>query len=437
MTLPTVTFSGLASPFDAGALIDGLMEAERIPLLNMQSRRAGFQQKDEAWQSVNVRLSALRSAYHALDLTGFALASSSNEAAAGATVTGTPGPGSVAFTIDRLAASHQMVSGVFADPDSAAGAGDLTITVDGVDHIVTADAATTFTELAASVNALDAGVTATVLEVDAGSYRLLLTADTSGDASVFTATSGIAGLGSISVIQAGVDAQISIGSLTIERAENTITDLLPGVTIDLKAVSATPVVITAQRDLESAADAMAALVDELNQTLTTLGDLTRYNSVTETAAILMGDSTARGLIASLRNAVSGSVGGPSGTLIPAAVGISITRSGTFEFDRSAFEAALSSDFEGTAALFDDTVLPALDAVLDGAEGAAGSIARARDRWQAQIELMDDRIEQFEDRLDRREAALIRQFAAVDQALGMLSTQSSWLTQQIEALGGNG
>lgn len=72
----------------------------------------------------------------------------------------------------------------------------------------------------------------------------------------------------------------------------------------------------------------------------------------------------------------------------------------------------------------------LTAALDLAEGAGGAIDRARDRWQNQIDLIDDRIDVFEDRIERKEALLIRQFAALETAMAALTAQANFLSSQL-------
>jgi flagellar hook-associated protein 2 len=56
----------------------------------------------------------------------------------------------------------------------------------------------------------------------------------------------------------------------------------------------------------------------------------------------------------------------------------------------------------------------------------GVVDRARDRWDAQIELLKDRIEQFEDRLESREVALRRQYSALESTLARLNSASASL-----------
>jgi flagellar hook-associated protein 2 len=438
MTLPSISFSGIATPFDVNEVIDQLMAVERIPLQQLQARRATYEAKDTAWVSINTRLSALRSSLNDLDggLDGFLTASTSSEAVT-ASVTGASAPGSISFTVDQLAAAHVLISsGTFASGDELTGAGEFTLDLgDGEPLTVPTDETTTYSQLAASITALDAGVTATVLQTGDDQFQLLLASQTMGDEAAFTASSTLAGLGSFSAIQTGADAQISIGSLTIERNSNTVSDLLPGVTINLVATTEAPVSVTASRDPVAAADAVEALVTELNATLEELNTATRYNVDTESGGALVGDSTARGIVSDLRNAVSGAIGGTEGTLIPAAVGISITRTGTFIFDRAAFEGVLAGDFASVEALMSDEVFTRLDEALDAAEGVDGSVARARDRWQASMEDLDGQIERWEDRLDSREGRLIRQFAALDSTLAALSSQSNWLAAQLASFSG--
>ena len=435
MTVPSISFSGLATPFDANAVIDQLLAAERIPMLQLQARRAEYEAKDQAWVEINTRLSALRSALDDIGrIGGMVTAASSNEAAVTASAALGAAPGSLSFTVDRLAATHQMASvAAFADPEAAVGAGDLTITVGGEDFVFAAGTETTYQELAAGITGLGAGVSASVIEVDEGSYRLLVTATATGEAAEFTVASTIAGFDTFEITQQAADAQLSIGGLTIERSSNTVTDLLPGVTVHLVAETDQPVTVTATRDEAAIADAVEELVTQLNAVIDTIADATRYDSESGAAGILVGDATARTLLADLRSALSGAVGGTSTTLVPSAIGISIDRTGSFVFDRGALEQALATDYDNVAGLLNGDVGDRLDTALDLAEGIDGSVARARDRWQASIDDLDDRIDAWEDRLDMREALLIRQFAALDTALATLNAQSQWLTQQLATL----
>ncbi len=624
-----MNIGGLASGLDTNNIISELMQVERIPIDQLEARKAGYQAKDAAWQQISSRFAAIRTALDAVkdasDLSGFVSAASSDESVATVSVTGNAQPGTSTFTVDALAAAHQVVSTTdFSSADALVGAGDFTLTVGGVDTTITTDATTTLAELAQQINAADVGVSAAVLQVDSTTFKLSLTSTDTGAAAQFATSSTITTLGSTTVVQQAGDAQITIGSgagaLTLSRSSNTITDLVPGVSIELKGTSAAPITISVDRDTAAAADAIQALVDEVNTTLTTLGSYMDYDADTDQAGALLGDSTARSLVDQLRSSISGTI--LSGEAYPTAssIGITINRDGTFDVDSTKLQDALDTDFDavvdllvrsgsatdgrvtfvsstsgtisstyavqitqaatapsatssiyaapaadstfqitvgsttvdvsvatgdpiattvaninaaltaagvttltasaivnagndylqldhtsyGSGATFTVTgdpfglagtytgidvagtiggqaatgsgryltadagdpsglklsisataadvsgaggtldlgtvtysegVFGALDAVVDEAEGTFGAIARAQDRWQSQIDLIDDRIADMEDRLDRKEALLVKQFSALETAMAQLTAQANWLASQLGSLAG--
>nr|MBO2500728.1 hypothetical protein [Acidimicrobiia bacterium] len=250
----TSYIGGLASGLDTASMIKQLMEVERLPILNLQSNRQKLVAKDDAWRDIATRLSSLRTSLDALasasDLDRYITASSSNEQRAVATVTGNALPQTLSFTIDQLATRHEIIStGGFASDDALVGAGTFTIEIGGQTHSVTTDTETTLAQLATRINELGVGVTASVFYVDGSTAKLRLVSKDTGEAAVFTAYGDQAGLASTEVIRAGQDAQLTMGALTITRSSNTISDLVPGVTVDLRSAGPEEVTITIGRDV--------------------------------------------------------------------------------------------------------------------------------------------------------------------------------------------
>ncbi|MFV1990859.1 MAG: flagellar filament capping protein FliD, partial [Acidimicrobiales bacterium] len=68
----------------------------------------------------------------------------------------------------------------------------------------------------------------------------------------------------------------------------------------------------------------------------------------------------------------------------------------------------------------------LSEVIGFWEGTDGTLARAQDRWEEEIDTYDDRIADFELRLEKREKTLRRQFTSMETALSNLQGQSSYL-----------
>lgn len=361
MGLPIFNIGGLASGLDTASMIDALIEVEQIPVQQLEARQAEYQAKDSAWQTVSTRFSAIRSALDAIDsesdLNKLVTAASSDDTVVLATPTGSAVPGSITFVVDALAANHQVASDTnFTGGDALVGAGTFTITKGGTDHVVTATASTTLSEMAQEINALDIGVTASIVSIDGTNSKLVMSSDNSGLANTFTTSSTIAGLSSTSIVQQGADAQLTVGSgpgaLTITRATNTITDLVDGVTLDIKQTSATPVTITTGRDLDATVEKVSELVTAINSALSTLADYTRYDATSDTAGVLVGDAAARDLAFQLRSALSSVVNEQSGDYaVPSAIGISLNRSGTFDFNETKLREALEADWDAVAGLF--------------------------------------------------------------------------------------
>ncbi len=361
MTLPLFSIGGLASGLDTNNIVSQLIQIERIPINQLEYRKAFYQERQQAWDSIATRISALREQEQKLDTAddwkAFSLASSSNPDAVGVTVTGTPATGTTSFTVDQLAAAHQVAAtGTFAASTDLVGAGTFTLTVGGTNYDITTTSTTTIGELVDQINGLDVGVSATLLQVTSGQNRLVLTSETTGQASAFTVTADQASLGTFDVVQQGQDAQLTIGSgagaITVNRSSNVIGDLIAGVELTLSATTTAPVTVGVERDLDAAVEAVRGLVDELNSTLSLLDDLTAYNVETNQSGPLTGDSSARDLELSLRSKLTGVVPGLSGTYtFASSVGISIDRTGTFVFDETKFRAALDDDFDAVSALF--------------------------------------------------------------------------------------
>ncbi len=359
MAIPLFNIGGLASGLDTNSIITSILDVERIPIQQLESRKYDHQVEDNAWQAINTRYSAIRSALNDLDSAGdfnkLALASSSNDDAVAVSVTGAPTTGTTSFTVDQLAANHQLASNTdFLGTDALVGAGDFIITKGGEDHTFTTTVDTTVAQLASDINSLDIGVTASVISVDGTDYKLILSSDATGDANTFTTSGTVASLGTMDTIQQGLDAQVTIGSgvsaLTLSRSSNTITDLVPGMTIDLKQTTTGSVTVSSQRDVAGTVDAVKSLMDEINSTLGTIADATRYSPDSETAGPLVGSSTARSLATSLRSAISAAVKSGSDYPVASAVGISLNRDGTFDVDESKLQAALEADYDAVVDL---------------------------------------------------------------------------------------
>jgi flagellar hook-associated protein 2 len=128
--------------------------------------------------------------------------------------------------------------------------------------------------------------------------------------------------------------------------------------------------------------------------------------------------------------VIGTIGGfattGSGTILTGAAGTPIE--------------GLLVGYDGTAAgaigdiTFSRGVATRLEIAADRLLGSdAGSIKSLIDRINGSSTSLEDRIETFEARIERRRQSLIRRFTAMEQAMAIAQSQSSWLEAQIAQL----
>lgn len=354
------TLSGLVSGLDTASIIDGLMRIERIPLQSMRTRQQDSQERIDAFSRISTKLSGVREANDGLvELSAFkelSSATSSSEAVT-AEVSGAPNAGTVSFTVDQLAGAHQASSTeTYGSLNSTVGAGVVSLTIGGETTDITTTEGTSISDLASSINNLDLGVGASVLQLSDSSYKLVLTAEETGEDSVFTMSSTATGLTGLDTLQAGQDAVLTLGSgasaLTIERSSNDIDDLIDGVDLTLTSTTTDPVTISTGRDVEKAAETITAYVDAVNAAINTAKTESLAAADEDARGTLAGDATVRRLIGDLQASLSAPVENLNGTYsFASSIGVEINSDGTFDVDADALKDALEEDFDAVANLF--------------------------------------------------------------------------------------
>ena len=307
--------------------------------------------------------------------------------------------------------------------------------------LVRTDATTTAAQLAAELSTAGSPVSATVVDTRDGSAapaRLVLTAASTGSAGALTLTSsGLAVLESgLSTVRPAVDAQVEMGGLTVTRSSNTITDLLPGVTLGLvkaaPAGSTTETMVTVGRDVPGLVTKTKSLVDAANALLSAVQTQTRQGSNGAKGGPLASDSSARTLASSLFTSLSTTTGtGDTKTLQQ--MGITVTRSGTLSLDEAALTKAVGADPDGVGQLLSAAAKKLADAAKRDGTGD-GFVVRAKEAAGLDATRRQEQMDAMDARLDTVEARYRRQFSQLDVMMSSLRTQAARLSAQIGGLG---
>ena len=118
---------------------------------------------------------------------------------------------------------------------------------------------------------------------------------------------------------------------------------------------------------------------------------------------------------------------------PSEIGISITKSGTLEFDAEKFAAALAKDPAGTMKTVQEISGRIASAAATASDKYDGTLTATVTSQQSQVRTMGLEISDWDLRLNAKRTSLERTYTAMESRLGELKTQSAWLTSQIASL----
>jgi flagellar hook-associated protein 2 len=439
----TSSVSGLVSGLDTASIVSSLMQIEAQPQTLLKTQLTSQQSVVSSLQGLNAKLASL--ATKAGDLakasawSTYTATSSSTAVTASAGTTATAG--SLNLTVQRTAAAHQLSFATTAAATDVVTTGPtVTLTKHDGTQVPVDTGDGSLAGLVKGINAAGAGVTATMLRLDGGSYRLQVRSDTTGEASDFTLTNSDGGalLGGAAVT-AGQDAEITVGADTIHSATNTFGGLTTGldVTIADGTQAGTTATVTVARDATAAQTALQGLVDAANDILTTIDGLTAYDSTTKKSGVLSGDATVRALRGQVLDTVTRAADGSS----MAAVGVQTDRDGKITFDTTAFAKAYATNPSMVATKLGATAkdsVPGFAARLATMAGHAsnstdGTLTSSIMGRQSSVTSLQKQIDDWDVRLAARQDSLNKQYAALEVALGKLQDQSSWLSGQIASL----
>jgi len=431
-----LSIDGLISGQDTTTLINNLIAVEAIPQTLLKGKVSAAQNYTTAVQGLNTKVAALSdSATAASKPASYDLytATSSSSQVTATTSTGAAA-GVLDITVGRLAQNQVTVTG----PLTAWPEATLTLTDAAGKATVLTPASSSLDDVVTAVNAAGLGITATKVAVGADGFRVQFTSAAPGAAASFTLTGGTV---PTTQVKAAQDAQVTLwaGSTaeqTITSGTNTFTNLLPGLDVSVTAVSTTPVTLTVTRDDAAITKIAGGLVSSLNDIFAVITNRSAVSTTTDstgktvtTAGLFAGDGTIRTVNQNLLTAASMPVDGRS----PSEIGISITKSGTLEFDAEKFAAALAKDPAGVMKTVQEISGRVASAAATASDKYDGTLTTTVTSQQSQVRTMGLEISDWDLRLTAKRSSLERVYTAMESRLGELKTQSSWLTSQINSL----
>lgn len=456
--MASIISSGIGSGLDIAGIVQGLVAAEGQPVeTRIAQKEAKAQAKLSAFGSLKSALSSLRDKLDAMKtLDGFISrkAASSNEDIFTATATGDAYPATYDIEVVQLAQFQRLTSGAFGGSDAVVGTGTLTVTVGGEQmNLAVTSENNSLAGIRDAINSAsdNPGVSATIVNADAGSY-LILTSDTTGAANTITVTQtggdgGLAaleydpgqGLNSLTETVAAQDAQIRIDGFDVVSSTNSFSGAIDGVDIDVIAESGGATdPLTVSNDETQARNLVRDFVDSYNALISNVDALTAFNAESNRGGPLLGDATVRGIRDQIRRELSVNVSDPASLATSLSdIGVETQLDGSLKVNDERLSEVLEQDFARFGEVFSasDGFAVRLFDLTDGFLKSDGILDARTQGLETQIEgLNEDRVS-LNERLASLETRLLRQFNALDSLLAQLNSTSNFLTQQLSNLPG--
>jgi flagellar hook-associated protein 2 len=446
---------------DVNGLVSQLMQIERQPLVRLERRETQIQSRLSALGRITGALSSLDSALNTLGRAATFSAGkvTVNGEGLAAAASGTPSPGRYAVAVTRLARVQSSASARVATATTDIGSGTLTLrNADGstVLGTFTVGGGTpgTLTALRDQINAADIGVRASLIG-DASQVRLVLNSEDTGAAHGFNVETdaGLAAL-AFDTKQTAQDAQFSVNGLALTSPSNTVRDAIEGVVLTLAkeppagSPPGTTVAgeVAVATDSEAIAAAVRDFVKSYNDVEKLIGELTKFDPNTNTAAILNGESVLRRVQGDLRVLLRGqqSAAAPGALTRLADVGITFQADGQLKLDEkklsdlaAADPAKLSQLFAATATVeAEQGFAVRLRAKVKSFIEPSGALEARQSGLRASIRLLDQQQERMEARLALIQERLTRQYSRLDALMSTSQSQSNALANALAGLPSN-
>lgn len=458
------------SGVDSAGLVSSLVQAQFAAKSAQLSARSDTLTAQIS--GVSTLKSTVTTFYNALDslVKGGTLASqpvsSNTVAVTAATVTGaTLGAVNSKITVNALATAQTAVSAKITSASPAIDSGTMTLKVGswqqqadgsyalnqvGSSVAITIDSSNnSLSGIAAAINAKTGatGVSASVVtDADGGAY--LSIKGNTGTASAFQLTaddsstnltrfnvqrSDSTNANGTNIVQQAGNAQLTIDGVSVQRASNTVTDLVPGVSLSLNATGTTTLsksqptsaLLTAVNDFVASYNEVIAAVKQQTDPIT---------------GNLRADPAAQSLLRSLqgltsKTLLSGAASGTPATL--GAIGVRTNRDGTLEVDNSTLTSALSRNPDAVESMFayrlvgSDGVYGALRGIRDDAISTVyGLGASTKNYSEAQTALAKQQ-DDISTKSDAMKNRLTQQFAAMDARVNAYKSTQAFMKQQVD------
>lgn len=447
-----IKISGLASGLPPN-LVEQVIEAERQPVKKMQEDKTKIEDKVKLVGDFETKINDISKSMSTLiGRRGFVdkqFTSGFPDIISGTLDPELAEPGEYTLEVEQLARKPSVVSNGFPDKnETSIGVGYIRFnTAEGKKDVYFSDENSTLEKLAGTINNAGVGVVATVVndrsdKVD--SYKIELAGAKTGDDNEveFPVVYALDGDRDFQFVESNkaLNAKYKLDGHSFENASNEISDLLPGVVLDLKqAKSGQPVRIGISENYDKISDKMKSFVEAYNAALAFIqsqNKLVESKGGLKRLGPLGGDSMLRLTQGRMQSVIQDLQITDSDIKRVIELGVEFNRNGTLEFNQDKFKKILTENPQRVVKflrgnLVDVGFIPNLTNKLKSlTTPGSGAVSTRKQNFQDRANQVDQRIDRKEKSLEKREEQLRRQFSKMEETMSKMNSQSG-------ALGGMG
>ncbi len=454
--------TGPDSGINYTSILNALDKALSAPITLMQDQETPLNNQLSAWQSIGSDISALSSSASALgqpSLFESYTANSSDTSVATAQTSSSAIPGTYNLSVTALATQGVTASQGVASTSTAVGTGTFGITVNGnTTNITITSSNDTLAGLVQAINnsSSAAGVTASIINNGSSTdpYQIVLTSNKTGTNYAPSVTDSLTGGTALtfSTTQTATNAALSFEGINIASQSNTVSNVIPGVTLSLGSTGSTT--ITVGLDTTAIDNAVSSFISAYNKVIS---DVASQNTVTTSGSgnnksASMGPLGGNTSLSNLINSLSGFIGsvaqglsGDAGLASTFGITQSTSGSGTLSLNTATLNNMLTSNPQEVQQYLSSLVNGSPTA--DGASMAGGMtnflstytnpangiVQFSEQNINDQLTTMNNQISLQQALVQDQMGIYTKQFSSLESYIGQMETTNTTMSNSIKQM----
>jgi flagellar hook-associated protein 2 len=408
--------------------VDALIQADSVQLNTLKQKESDYQVQISTLGTLVSQVQALQTAASNLATNGVVSIKPTSTFADFTTTGSAKAEGNYNIQVNQVAKAAKMRSTSFTSAQDAAVVpdGTLQFSIDGTTSASIDTTGKTLADIAEAINQSIGGLTASVISTNSGYYLNVARTSTG-----FTTTADAA-LAVLVTQQYAQNASLTIDGLPVSRQSNSISDVVPGITLNLTGNSGVTNSVNFAADSSGTEKALTTFVDAYNELAKTLTSQLVTDSLQTYGDTLLGHSTTSTIESSMQSMLSKTVLATGGVRTLADLGLEIQRDGTLELNASTLLHAIQSSPSAVNAIF-STATTGVAATLKTLSNnqtnlVTGTLVLQQKSLESSVSDLSDQELSAQAYLDAERTRLVMQFTNMETLISGYKTATSYLTQ---------